>query len=82
MAELNEKLLENCKRYLQHRIRSKPAPVGNLLAEERDYLYPLPAYAYDPSTESQSQVSRNSKVRFDNNNCSVPVDYCGKEVTV
>lgn len=82
MAELNEKLLENCKRYLQHRIRSKPAPVGNLLAEERDYLYPLPAYAYDPSTESQSQVSRNSTVRFDNNNYSVPVDYCGKAVTV
>lgn len=82
MAELNERLLDKCVQYLNHHIRGKEAPVGKLLSAEKAALYPLPSYRFDPAKRAFARVDRFSTIRFDTNNYSVPIAYCGKELTV
>ena len=82
MEELNQALEDKCVKYLKHQIRGKDAPVGELYRKEQSLLYPLPGYPFDPSRRAAGRVDRYSTVRFDTNNYSVPVCYCGKEVSV
>ena len=82
IGDLNQMLLQKCERYLQHQIRGKAASVGEMLAEEQQALYPLPRYAFEPAKRALVRVDRFSTIRFETNNYSVPVDYCGKDVTV
>jgi transposase len=82
IAELNRMLEEKCKKYLSHQVRGKEAPVGELLRQDRENLYPLPGYPLDPCKRTSGRVDRYSTVRFDTNSYSVPVCYCGKEVSV
>lgn len=82
MNELNNMLRSKCERYLHHQIRGKEATVGEMLLEERPVLYPLPGYAFEPAKRTLAHVDRFSTVRFETNSYSVPVDYCGKDVTV
>ena len=42
MEELNALFQEKCRKYLSHQIRGKEANVGFMLAQEKEYLYPLP----------------------------------------
>ena len=51
------------------------------LAEKKS-LFPMPSYQYDPARRSETKVNPYSTVRFDTNNYSVPVHYCGKAVTI
>ena len=53
-----------------------------MLMQERDTLYPLPRYPFDPCKRVTGRVDRFCTVRFDTNNYSVPAAYCGKEVSV
>ena len=80
--ELNSLLEAKCTQYLNHKIQGKPAPVGELFAQEQEKFYPLPKYKYDPAKKTVVRVNQFSTVRFETNNYSVPVQYCGKEVTV
>ena len=82
MEELNAMLRLNCEKYLCHRIQGKQATVGELLMAEKKALYPLPLYRFDPARRSEGKVNPYSTVRFDTNNYSVPVQYCGKNVAV
>ncbi len=82
MAELNAMLLTGCQGYFSHQVQGKPADVGTLYQQERDKLYPLPGYRFDPAKRVQARVSRFSTVRCDTNTYSVPVDYCGREVAI
>lgn len=82
MEELNHSLLDKCQMYFTHQIRGKNAPVGEMFQAEREHLYPLPGYRYDAAKRSIARVDRFSTVRFDTNNYSVPVQYCGQEVTI
>ena len=82
MEELNDKLRKNCEAYRTHKVQGREASVGTLFATEKDALYPLPAYAYDPAKRVETKVSLYSMVRYDTNSYSVPVEYCGKQVTV
>lgn len=82
MAELNKQLEERCRSYLRHEVRGKSASVGTLFQEERVVLFPLPQYQYDVAKRSVSRVTRFSTVRFDTNNYSVPVNFCGKELAI
>lgn len=45
-------------------------------------LYPLPSRDYDSGKRLQARIDRFCTVHFDTNNYSVPVAYCGREVTV
>lgn len=82
MEELNQLLQHKCEQYLQHQVRGEKQTVGELLEEEKQRLYPLPGYAFDPAKRSSGRVDRFCTVRFDTNNYSVPSTYCGKEVAI
>lgn len=53
-----------------------------MLTKEREKLYPLPGYPFDPCKRVTGRVDRFCTVRFDTNNYSVPAAYCGREVSV
>ena len=76
MEELNVALEAKCSNYLSHHVRGKDASVGELLEQDRDMLYPLPGYPFDPCKRTSGRVDRYSTVRFDTNSYSVPVCYC------
>ena len=67
---------------MSHQIRGKEANVGFMLAQEKEYLYPLPKYPFDPCKRSTGRVDRFCTIRFDSNNYSVPCEMCGREVSV
>lgn len=73
---------DKCEKYLSHQIRGKEANVGTMLLEEKAQLYPLPGYPFDPYKRTTGRVDRFCTFRFDTNNYSVPVSYCGREVSV
>ena len=82
MGDLNRMLQEKCLSYLSHQIRGKEFSVGEMLTREREKLYPLPGYPFDPCKRVTGRVDRFCTVRFDTNNYSVPAAYCGREVSV
>lgn len=82
MEELNCLLREKCRKYLSHQIRGKKNNVDSMLAEEKEKLYPLPKYPFDPCKRSTGRVDRFCTIRFDSNNYSVPCEFCGREVSV
>ena len=82
MENLNWMLLEKCRKYLAHQIRGKYFSVGEMLTREREKLYPLPGYPFDPCKRATGRADRFCTVRFDTNNYSVPAAYCGREVSV
>lgn len=82
MDELNQLLQQRCEIYLTHTIRGKNSSVGEAFQAEKAALNPLPIYPFDPAKRAHGRVDRFSTVRFDTNNYSVPVEYCGKEVAV
>lgn len=82
MEELNAMLLKKCQSYLTHHIRGKIADVGTMLERDKEELYPLPGYSFDPCKRATGRVDRFCTVRYDTNNYSVPSSYCGKEVTL
>ncbi len=80
--ELNCKLQQKCLEYLGHQIRSKESSVGAMLQTEKERLFHLPGYPFDPAKRITARVDRFSTVRFDTNNYSVPTHYCGRQVSV
>lgn len=82
IEELNRLLEERCRNYFSHTIEGRSADVGTMYREEQPSLYPLPPYRYDPAKRAETKVNPFCTVRYDTNNYSVPVRYCGKTVTV
>ena len=82
LDELNVKLLEKCVHYLDHKIDSRPAPVGIMLEEDRQCLQALPRYTPDVSKRAYPTVSRYSTVLFETNSYSVPCRHTGKNTTL
>jgi transposase len=82
LMELNTLLSNRCEKYLSHSIRGKSASVGELLKTEKKRLMPLPGYKFETAKCRNTRVDSYSTVRFDTNNYSVPVKFCGCEVSV
>lgn len=82
MEELNAMLRERCQEYKEHQVQRKSAKVGVLYEAEQSKLYPLPSYRYDSAKRAESKISLYSTVRYDTNSYSVPVQFCGKRVSV
>lgn len=68
LEELDQKLEAKCREYLDHQIQGKPETVGEMLLEEKEALYPLPKYPFDPYKRACGKVSRFCTVRCDTNN--------------
>jgi len=80
--ELNVILEQRCIEYRSHNIEGKPASVGEMFEQERMSLRPLPGYEFETAKCSGARVSPYSTVRFDTNDYSVPVSYCGCSVSI
>jgi len=82
MAELNYELRNSCEKYKEHLVQGRDATVGILYEAEKPLLFPLPLYRYDSAKRAEGKVSPYSTVRFDTNSYSVPVEHCGKQVSI
>lgn len=82
LDELNGKLLEQCAKYLNHRVEGKNADVGQMLTEEQKELHPMPRYSMDISKKFYPTVGRYATVIVETNQYSVPCMYRGQNTTV
>ena len=82
LDELNALLLRRCIDYRRHHIAGKPATVGDMFDKEKAALRPLPGYKFETAKCASVRVNAYSTVRFNTNDYSVPVSYCGSEVSV
>lgn len=82
LSELNDLLLERCRKYESHSIQGKPDTVGAMYLLEKDALRPLPQYIFETAKCSNARVNAFSTVRFRTNNYSVPVKYVGRPVGI
>ncbi|NMB04422.1 MAG: IS21 family transposase [Tissierellia bacterium] len=82
MQELNELLLERCLEYHAHRIQGKPDTVGEMFRQEQEVLRLLPSYPFETAKCSHARVNAFATVRFATNDYSVPVTFCGREVSI
>src|SRR5260221_293719 len=72
---LNARLEADCLADLVRRLRGKPAPKAELLAEERTAMLPLPPESFLAARVEQPTADSLSLVRFDTNDYSVPTAY-------
>ena len=82
LEELNQLLEQRSFEYLNHRIKGKPASVGEMFKKEKKSLRTLPGYEFETAKCSSVRVSSFATVRFDTNDYSVPVTFCGKNVSI
>jgi transposase len=81
-AELNERLLEFCRRRLNDRLRGHDETIGERLVRDRAALLPLPPVPYEACEKKAARVSSLSLVRYRGNDYSVPTAYGHREVLV
>jgi len=78
---LNAELAERCRADLARRVRGKDRPKGELLADERPALRPIPATGFESRRVELAQANSLSLVRFDGNDYSVPTAYAHHPIT-
>jgi len=81
-AELNVHLRQACLRDDVLQVARQPAPIGQMWAEERPLLRPLPAVAYECCVTTQATITPYSQVIVATNRYSVPADKARRHVTV
>lgn len=83
MQEVNEMLLERCRKYIEsHKVLRRRISVREALEEEQKCLLPLPRRCYDSRTVTEVRVSPYATARMETNNYSVPMKYSGRTVAV
>ena len=81
-AELNARLLEDCRRRLNDRLRGHDQTIAERLVRDRAAFLPLPATPYEACEKRAARVSSLSLVRYRGNDYSVPTAYGHREVLV
>lgn len=82
IEELNCLLEQRCVEYLSHHIEGKPESVGEMFSKEKSALRQLPRYEFETAKMAEVRVGSYSTVRFDTNDYSVPVAYCGCNTSI
>lgn len=80
LAELNEKLLEDCICYGDHRIAGREDTVRVLFEKEKDHLLALPAVPFSNVRLLEGKVGHYGTVIADKNHYSAPSGYRGMKV--
>src|SRR3990172_4825856 len=80
--ELNTRLLEQCQKRRQQRLRGHEQTIGERFEKDRAALLPLPAMPYEACDKRAARVSSLSLVRYRSNDYSVPVCWGHREVLV
>jgi len=75
LEALNEKLLQDCLSYGNHRVAGKEHSVNELYEAESQYLIPLPDIGFSNLETSSGKVDKYSTVIIDKNRYSVPTAY-------
>jgi hypothetical protein len=82
-AELNAHLRRKCLDYAARHVQEgRTQTVGELWAEEKEFLLPLPKTRFRCCTTVVATPNAYSLVRFDQNDYSVPTQYADTPVTV
>ncbi len=79
---LNAELLARCVAERDRQLRGASHTLGELWAEERKALLPLPARGYECCRWLPARVNRYSLITFETNRYSVPIDYVRRQVLV
>ena len=80
--QLQEHVTRKCVQYSEnHRIKTRPRSIKDMLEEERPYLMPLPVYPWDPCEEFKVKVHSDLTVRVENLRYSVPGEYAEMTLT-
>ncbi len=79
--ELNDYLLQKCLEDDERTVRGQPATIGQMWQQEKPYLRPLPAHAYDCCRTTSVSLNRYSQVQLETNRYSVPTDQAHKQMT-
>ncbi len=80
--ELNRYLFGRCREDLSRKLRGKNWTKGQLLAEDRQGMLPVPEVPLETCRIEPGQANSLSLVRFDTNDYSVPVPYAHHPVVV
>jgi transposase len=80
--DLNDRLLQACLAYGDHRIRGREGTVNELFAGEQGQLLPLPETPFTVIQIISGKVDAYATVIVDKNRYSVPAFYAGLKVQV
>ena len=80
--ELNTRLLEQCRKRRQQRLRGHKQTIGERFEKDQAALLPLPAAPYEACEKRTTRVGSLSLVRYRGNDYSVPVCWGHREVLV
>ena len=84
ISEVNDRLLAECKHYIEHagRVGKRPRAVKEMTLEERPHLTPLPIKHYEVGVHDTAVVNNQQLFKFDNHIYSAPRLYAGKEIGI
>jgi len=83
LEDLNAHLQSEIERDLgRTRARHQGRTIGELLAEEQERFLPLPPAPFEACVSQSTFASKQSLLRFDRNDYSVPVEYAHHQVLV
>jgi len=71
----NKHLEEQCRKRQEYRLRGHSRTIGELLEEDKKVFLPLPNYFYDACDKKSRRVNSFARVRYKNNEYSVPTAY-------
>ncbi|MCP4666519.1 MAG: hypothetical protein GY849_09130, partial [Deltaproteobacteria bacterium] len=80
LEELNAHLMAECRRDLQRKAARSDRTKEELLKEEQEQLLSLPPMRFPACIDFSTSASKQSLVRFDSNDYSVPVEYAHHDV--
>jgi len=79
-ADLNTVLLERCMQDDTRRVSRQSMTIGQAWEEEKAYLLPLPAFAYECCDTVTVRLTPYSQATYETNRYSVPVNRAKREV--
>jgi len=80
LEELNNRLLEQCLAFGQHRTAGRSETVIELFEQEKSHLIDLPSVPYENVNTGSGNVDKYSTVILDKNRYSVPTTYAGLRI--
>ena len=82
LEDLNQKLLQECLAYGEHRIAGREHTVNELYEKEKEHLLTIPDIAYSNLETAGGKVDKYATVVVDKNRYSVPASYAYFKVNV
>jgi len=84
ISEVNDRLLAECRHYIEHagRVGYRPKTVKEMTEEERPFLIPLPIKRYEVGVHDTAVADNRQLLRFDNFLYSIPRLYAGKKIGI